>query len=105
MTLLGLVNAGSTTVTFTCRHDFTFTAMFSGRGADNVKLSTSNGETYSLRRSRDIDWRRFANKAGNVILIIRDAQSADLTRGDTMVTGCPGTVPTPLLKTLNAGPH
>lgn len=104
LALLGLAHASSTTVTFACGHDFGFTVTFLGRGAANAKLSTSSGETYRLRRSRETGGRRFANKPGNVILIIRDMQSANLTRGDTMVTGCSGTVPTSLLKTMKAGP-
>jgi hypothetical protein len=105
MAIFYLAEARSTTVTFTCGQEFRFTVTWLGSKAQNVQLSTSGGETYRLRRTGEIDGRRFANETGNVILIIRDVRSANLTRGDTMVTGCSGTVPAPLLKTLNAGPH
>ena len=101
MSVLGLAEGRSTTLTFSCGQEFKFTATFNGRDGQNVRLSTSNGEGYQLHRTAKLDGRRFANRTGNVILILRDSESANLTRGDVMVTGCSGTVPAWLLKTTN----
>jgi hypothetical protein len=81
----------ATTIEFDCGAWLHFSAVFAGKQSERLRIRTSRDQ-FQLRRTTELKGRKFVDDSGSVIFVM-GTRSASLTRGDTLIYGCTGSVP------------
>ena len=82
-----------TKVAYTCTGHLRFTAAFTGAKGDDLLIEDSSGGRYNLRRTAEMDGRKYANEPAHAIFVFENAKGASLTINDVPHKGCRGQAP------------